>query len=210
MLWKKLLIFIILPVFLLSKNYISDIYRAMKVCKHDLVKNYKFFHDNDVVFLGDSIVYQGCWHDFSSDLSLHNMGYPGATSDFLLTVLEPIKRIGPSKVILMFGINDIANNFDIENTLVNYEKIVLSLLDMDIDVIVVSTLYTEIKEWNLHVYSLNARLEKMVKKLNLTYIDANRSLSKNNKLLEYYSTDGVHLNSKGNKLIIKSISKVII
>ncbi len=64
----------------------------------------------NIIFLGDSITEGGSWHEFFPEEPVHNRGIGGDTTSGVLKRLHQVTEGKPSKVFLLIGTNDLANN----------------------------------------------------------------------------------------------------
>lgn len=167
---------------------------------------------DNVVFVGDSITNQYALDEFYENIHIVNSGINGnQTSDILSQMNERIYQYNPSKVILLIGTNDLANNKSNEEILNNIRKIIIQIKEnRPYAKIYVQSIYpineTIQKEAdNLKDYKTNKRISEVNKKLKeickeekVTYIDTYSALLDENKELKRtYTEDGLHLTALG-------------
>lgn len=167
---------------------------------------------DNVVFVGDSITNQYALDEFYENIHIVNSGINGnQTSDILSQMNERIYQYNPSKVILLIGTNDLANNKSNEEILNNIRKIIIQIKEnRPYAKIYVQSIYpineTIQKEAdNLKDYKTNKRISEVNKKLKeickeekVTYIDTYSALLDENKELKRtYTEDGLHLTTLG-------------
>jgi hypothetical protein len=150
----------------------------------------------DVVFLGDSITNAGRWSEAFPSMTIANRGIAGDTSEGILNRLDTIMQIHPNIVYLMFGINDIAIGESVETIFFRYQKVVKTLVDNDVKVIIQSTLLSDRPKWNIQVNELNKKLLSLSEGLALTYVDLNKEIAPSGILTPDVSNDGVHLKAE--------------
>ena len=153
----------------------------------------------DVAFIGDSITNGGEWAEFFPQLKVVNRGVSGDKVSDILVRLDSILTTQPKKAFIMVGINDINTGIPVDQILINYERLIGSLLDAKIKVYVQSTIQCALNVCgNAHV--------KEVKKLNQGLIELTKdkvffvdlgSLSKDTGLEIRFTADGFHLTAKG-------------
>ena len=178
---------------------------------------------NRVVFIGDSIT--EFWKNYDIELfktNFVNRGISGQTTkEILHRFPQDVLNLKPKIVVILAGINDIAENSGpISNQ--NIFQNVVSMIDMaissKIEVILCSILPANKFSWKPKItpaekiIELN-RMIKLYSEVNkITYVDFYNVLVDNEKGLDkQYAYDGVHPNNEGYKimkpLVIDAISK---
>lgn len=147
----------------------------------------------DVVFLGDSITSAGRWSELFPSEKVANRGIGGDTSEGILERIDQVIALTPSRVYLMFGINDIARGVSSYEIFSNYKIIISRLHDAGIQAIVQSTLLTNREDFNTDVHLLNELLLSYSKSKGIEFIDINVVLAPEGILINSY--DGIHLNA---------------
>ena len=61
--------------------------------------------DFDIVFFGNSITRGSSFHEYFTNTSICNLGFPGDNLDGMMLRVNQIKAVNPKKVFLMAGIN---------------------------------------------------------------------------------------------------------
>jgi lysophospholipase L1-like esterase len=163
-----------------------------------------------VILFGDSITQ--FWKNFDPDFfeqyNLINCGVSGQTTSQMLARFEnEVLNSKPDKVIILAGINDIAENngpISIENILKNITIMATKAIQHNIEVILCSVLPANRFHWNLKikpsekVIELNNLLKNYAKSNSLKFIDYFTAMvDDNNGLHSHYGADGVHPNLKG-------------
>lgn len=82
------------------------------------------------IFLGDSIILRFDIVGYFGDNTI-NKGMIGSDTRTVLNNIDEILSLKFSKIFIMVGINDIINNFNIDETLQNYEKIIRKIKERD-------------------------------------------------------------------------------
>lgn len=174
-----------------------------------------------IIYFGDSIT-EG-WPDaapqfFQSNPNFVNRGIGGQTTgQLLLRFRQDVLALKPQTLVLMIGINDIAENngpYDEDITAGN----IFSILELSklhgIKVILCSVIpannfvwRTSIERVGEKVLSLNAQLEAYAQKNNIPYCDYYAQLVDNQQGVKTeYTTDGVHLTPSGYQVMIKILT----
>lgn len=148
----------------------------------------------EIVMLGDSITGRGNWNTLLCKEHILNLGIDGDTTLGILNRIDTLVEVSPDVVFFMAGINDLCSSIPLENIFDNYKKVIQILKSENINVIVQSTLFTEMITINKKVKEFNYLVKNYCKEENLSYIDLNPIMSENEILKESYSTDGLHLN----------------
>lgn len=165
-----------------------------------------------VVFMGDSITEFWKPNDstFFSANSFIDRGISGQTTpQMLLRFRQDVIDLKPSKVVILAGINDIAEN----TGPITVQQIMGNIISMTelaqankIKVILCSVLPANAFYWNPKlqpadkVIELNQRIKTYAQKHKITYVDYYTSMVDDNKgLLKKYGEDGVHPNLEGYK-----------
>lgn len=182
--------------------------------RDNLVRLYKESNlKANTVMIGDSITFGGIWPDLLSNNTVANRGIGGDTSAQILARMDSILQLKPKKAFLMFGINDFGQGLSVEQTFLNYQKIVSILKKANIKVYISSTLLCNPENGcvtgesiNEKINRLNKYLQDFAKANNITYIDINKKLANSQKLSPAYTMDGVHLNIAGYKEWSKLLS----
>lgn len=169
---------------------------------------------NSIVFMGDSIT--EFWKtndpDFFSENPFVNRGISGqSTLEILHRFTQDVINLKPSTVVILAGINDIAENsgaITLNKILDNIIKMVTLANDNQIKVILCSVLPTNNFYWNPKikpadkVIELNLMIENYAVENNILFVDYYSEMVDDQKGLQYqYGKDGVHPNLKGYKIM---------
>ncbi|HSW14082.1 MAG TPA: GDSL-type esterase/lipase family protein [Solimonas sp.] len=112
-----------------------------------------------VVFLGDSLTHNGRWELMFPDSPVRNFGIGGERSEHLLTRLQPIISVQPSKIFILIGTNDLAANRTID------------AISADVDTLV-ERLQAALPGCALHLQTLMPRKQKFaarIRQINTRY-----------------------------------------
>lgn len=165
-----------------------------------------------VVLIGDSIT--EFWKvnniTFFNDNDILNRGISGQTTpQMLLRFRQDVINLKPTTVVILAGINDIAEN----NGSITLEQIMGNIISMvelakanNIEVVLCSVLPANAFPWNKKilpadkVIELNQMIKTYAQKHKIAYVDYYASMADENKgLLKKYGEDGVHPNVEGYK-----------
>lgn len=173
----------------------------------------------DIIFLGDSTLDFGEWHEFFSDHHVKNRSINGDDTHTILERLDPIVDGSPRHVILLCGANNFQKRIPFSQTTDEYTTIVSSITSR--------SQTTEL--WLLPVFPVNIALYKKwiipeypgitmpdmsdISKLNafienfpggnrrIHFVDTSALIDQNGELNENFTLDGLHLNGRGLKLL---------
>lgn len=170
-----------------------------------------------VILFGDSITQ--FWKNFDPDFfeqyNLINCGVSGQTTSQMLTRFEnEVLKKQPNKVVILAGINDIAENNGpilIEDILQNILIMATKAIQHHIKVVLCSVLPANRFYWNLNIHpenkiqALNQLLRDFATSNALKYVDYYSEMcDETHGLQKQFGTDGVHPNLMG-YLKMKSI-----
>jgi len=171
-------------------------------------------NEKRVVFMGNSITegWQYIDTNFFKNKQFVNRGISGQTTpQMLLRFRQDVVRIKPYAVVILAGINDIAQNngyISVEDIFGNIQSMAELAEASGIKVILSSVVPANIIPWNEEiepadlVIQLNTMLEKYCKANNYTYVDYYSKMVDGKKGLDRkYSDDGVHPNLAGYKVM---------
>lgn len=179
-----------------------------------------------IIFIGDSITEFWRTADlkfFDQNLFI-NRGISGqTTSQILLRFQNDVVNLMPSTVIILAGINDIAQNngpISLEKSLNNIVEMVKIAQKNKINVILCSLLPANRFSWRTDilpakiVVQLNEIIKDYASRNNIIYADFYKEMvDENHGLDKKFGTDGVHPNLNGYKtmeiIILKSIQSLL-
>ena len=159
----------------------------------------------EVVFAGDSLVADGPWAEFYSDI--HNRGIGGERSFGLLGRLDEILASHPRKIVFLVGSNDLSNVIPPTQILRNYramlERVQAESPSTRVYVLALWPVNPHFKDspiyTNDHVRAVNEPLRNLVAEFSSArFFDLTDQLAnEKGELRAEYSVDGLHLNLKG-------------
>lgn len=169
---------------------------------------------NRIVWMGDSITefWIAADSDFFKNKPYANRGISGqTTSQMLLRFRQDVINLKPEIVVILAGINDIAENtgpISLENILGNIISMAELAKANDIKVVLSSVLPANKFPWRPDlqpadkVIQLNTMLQKYCKDNNLIYIDYYSKMADSQKGLDAkFTNDGVHPTLSGYKIM---------
>ena len=187
-------------------------------------KRYANLYDNEdrVVFMGNSITqnWKTTLPEFFEGKSYINRGISGQTTPQMLIRFRPdVIDLKPKVVIILAGINDIAENTG-PSTVKMISDNIISMAELakvnGIDVIISSILPAKDISWRPRINpqskisAVNKIIEQYAKENGMIYLDYYSSMvDKNNGLKTYYGSDSVHPNKKGYKIMSVLAEKAI-
>lgn len=188
--------------------------------------NSKQNNSKRIVLMGDSITefWQPSYPNFYADNGFINRGLSGQTTpQILLRFRADVINLKPDAVIILAGINDIAENtgpITLEETLGNIISMAELAKANNIKVVLCSVLPANAFWWNDKikpadkVIALNSMIKAYADKNKIIYIDYYSPMVNDEKGLDKkWGDDGVHPNANGYKLmeplLVKAISKAL-
>jgi lysophospholipase L1-like esterase len=176
--------------------------------------------EKSVVFMGDSIT--EFWKvkspNFFTENPFINRGIAGQTTpQMLLRFRQDVINLKPETVVILAGINDIAENTG-PITLVQIMENIISMTELaktnNIEVVLCSVLPANNFYWNSKlkpadkVAELNSLLKKYAKINKMKYVDYYTAMvDATSGLQKKYGEDGVHPNFDGYKIMEKILIK---
>lgn len=167
-----------------------------------------------VVFIGNSIT--EFWGSHSNYFSLNkeyiNRGISGQTTpQMLLRFRQDVIELRPSIVVILAGINDIAQNTG-PSTVEMIANNIFSMAELakvnNIEVLLCSVLPAEKFSWSANieptkiVIELNEKIRNYAIKNQITYVNYfDEMKNKSNGMKKELAEDGIHPNSKGYKVM---------
>ena len=189
--------------------------------------------EKKVIFFGNSITQS--WSDYTDFFNKNgyiNKGISGQTTDqMLLRFKEDVVNENPYCVVILAGINDLAQNngpISLEDIFENIKSMIKIANDNNIKVILSSILPAYEFLWNPGIYPsndiifLNKNFIEYCKSGNAIYVDYHSSMKDKRDGLkdeltywrdDFNGYDGVHPNKKGylkmEKIISKTLKKIL-
>ncbi len=178
--------------------------------------------ENRVVFMGNSITegWKTANPEFFSENNFINRGIGGqVTSQMLVRFRQDVINLKPEKVVILAGVNDIAQNngpITVENIFDNIVSMAELATLHKIQPVICSVLPATDFPWKTglkpaeKIIQLNDLLKKYTSENELIYVDYHSQLKNaNNGLPAEISADGVHLNKKGYVLMEEILLKAL-
>jgi hypothetical protein len=146
--------------------------------------------------LGDSLVKRGNWLFLESDYSPVNLGRGGARVIDIKEYLESQPEVKNGHVLLLLGINNLADRQPMEDLVKDYEDLVDECLKRNLSTTIISLpLVSGGNEYDRSaaVKLVNAELRRISEEKACGYFDMNLVLSDRLGLLHGYTSDDLHL-----------------
>lgn len=175
-----------------------------------------------VVFMGNSIT--EFWSNYSdffkSNKNYINRGISGQTSpQMLLRFRQDVINLSPNVVVILSGINDIAENTG-PSSLEMIENNIISMTELatknDINVILCSVLPAAEFPWSPSikpvkiVVELNKKIKSFANQNNVIYVDYFSAMKNGNDgMRDELANDGIHPNELGYSIMEQIIEKTI-
>lgn len=160
----------------------------------------------DTVMLGDSLIEGGLWGEIFPGAKIANRGVGGDTTKRVLDRLHQVEPLKPKRAFLLVGLNDLARNVPIDQTLRNYTEIVAGLQAMGAQVFVISVVRPRDGLAN-QVAALNAELRVIADTHGCPYIDLDAAMSDESGIRPENTYDGRHPNARGYAVFRDTISR---
>ncbi|MBO4965286.1 MAG: sialate O-acetylesterase [Muribaculaceae bacterium] len=178
-------------------------------------------HENDIIFLGNSITDGGEWQELFQMENVKNRGISSDVIDGVQARLEQVTSGHPQKIFLLIGINDVSHHLGVEKIAAKYEKLVKEIRRRtpDTRLYIQSIMpinndfarYKNLKGEEKTVTELNKRIKKIAERNGAEYIDLWPALADaSGKLKREYTNDGLHLTGDGYKAWIKLIGPIVL
>lgn len=170
---------------------------------------------NDIVFLGDSLIERCEWSELLENPNIKNRGIGGDSLYGLIKRIDQVTYTRPKKIFLMIGVNDAIANQRLEIIVEKYKMLLLDIKRStpETQVFIQSVLPVNNRfKWTLDnrdIVLLNKELKTLAEEFNYEYIDLYSILSSNNQLSELYTNDGLHLNGYGYAVWKQTIKRYV-
>ena len=176
-----------------------------------------------VVFIGNSITEGWNWHYpqfFKNNKNYYNRGISGQTTpQMLIRFRQDVIDLDPDIVVILAGINDIAENTG-PSTVKSITDNIISMSELaianDIKVIISSILPASDFPWRpeisppFKILKINSVLQAYALKNNMVYLDYfTEMFDGKNGLIKEYGADTVHPNKVGYLVMSKLVNKAI-
>lgn len=156
--------------------------------------------DFDVVFFGNSITRGSSFHEYFTNTSICNLGFPGDNLDGMMLRVNQIKAVNPKKIFIMAGINGL----NLQTTGVfeeKYERLIKAIkesnphstLHLQSILPVNNSIAPKYVCSNEKIVNANEIIKKIAHNNNCIYIDVHQLYVKDGEMDASLSRDGVHL-----------------
>lgn len=174
-------------------------------------------HENDIIFLGNSITDGG---EFAELLEMPNVKNRGISGDIISGVRERLDQVvsgHPAKIFLLIGVNDVSNGMSAEDIAAEYEELVKEIREKTPStklylqsVMPIDNSFDRYK--NLIgregvIPPLNEKIRNIAAENGAVYIDLWPALADPNtgSIKKEYTNDGLHLTGAGYLAWVKLI-----
>lgn len=172
-------------------------------------------HSEDIVFLGDSILNYGEWHEYLDNVRAKNRAIDGDDTHSILGRLAAVVAGNPRHIIVSCGINNLQRKMTTSQTIHEYNQILSYILlqSPNSTVWILPVLPVNAKLYALRIASqfpgvsrprnsdvdtINSFLESLAADTSrVHYVDMPELLSDMGELRDKYTIDGLHLNGRG-------------
>ncbi|WP_167013152.1 GDSL-type esterase/lipase family protein [Chitinophaga sp. Cy-1792] len=159
---------------------------------------------HEIIFLGNSITHWGDWAELLNNPHVRNRGIAGDISYGVLARMDEVLSSLPDKLFIMIGVNDIGRKIPLENTLLNYRRILdkIKQASPKTKVYIQSVLPINETIINRQYYTgtipeiqrMNKALQAFANDNNIPFIDLYHLLAdKDGQMPAAYTYDGIHL-----------------
>ncbi|MBD5200483.1 MAG: sialate O-acetylesterase [Bacteroidales bacterium] len=178
-------------------------------------------HENDIVFLGNSITDGGEWQEL---LNMANVKNRGISADVISGVRDRLHQVTdghPKKIFLLIGINDVSHNLGAGKIASEYEKLVQEIRTQspETQLYIQSVMpinndfgrYKNLKGQEKTVTQLNEKLKTIADEHGAIYVDLWPALADpaTGKLKRNFTNDGLHLTGEGYRAWIDLIRPLV-
>ncbi len=219
---KTIFYFLFLTLFMPKLSVAQDWANTNYYKKENANLGLPSFGEKRIVFMGNSIIegWKSYMPEFFEKRSYVNRGISGQTTPQMLErIKSDVLDLQPTLLIILAGINDIAENtgpITIEETSKNIISMANQAKENGIEVILSSVLPAFDFPWRpgLHpadkVIHLNEILKKYAKQNKILYLDYfSAMVDEKNGLKSELSYDGVHPNKEGYLIMTELVKKAI-
>lgn len=171
----------------------------------------------EIVFVGDSLVGDGPWAEFYSEV--HRRGIGGETSSGTLGRIDEVTESKPRKVFLLLGTNDFAMEVPVAQCLRNYRTLLERIREDSPETVVYvisilpinTTFPKKPTQNNAEIAEANEQLKKLVAEFpGVKFVDLTPLVvDERGELRRELSPDGIHLNDDGYLAIREPLGKFV-
>lgn len=172
----------------------------------------------DIVFIGNSITEAGNWSEIISFDGFANRGISGDNSYGVLARLDEALSLGPKKLFLMIGVNDLKRGTPHESIFRNHRRIAQKVRDQypQVDLYIQSVLPVRepkpaeyyLKITNEKIDAINRGLRQIASDYGFQFVDLHKEVFSDEEglLYERFTTDGLHLSKEGYEAWIEHLT----
>jgi hypothetical protein len=166
--------------------YLRNPNYKIQIDMYDLFKN----QQADVVMLGNSLTYNTNWNEILNRKNIANRGIVSDITAGYLHRLGYVYKLKPKLCFIGSGVNDIYENFPVEQIFENYICIIDSIKSHNIIPVIQSTLYVSPKwhdaaEKYKEIEKLNELLSGYASKNSIEYLNINSLV----QVMDFYGMD---------------------
>jgi lysophospholipase L1-like esterase len=157
----------------------------------------------DIVFIGDSLVEGGPWHELLADARCKNRGIGGDTTQGVLDRIDALVAPQPAQVFLMVGVNDLLQGVPVETVIERYRLIVERVVarsphtrlviqgNLPLDPVTLG------EGDNAQIRRLNEALRVIAGEHQATFVALYPRFEHDGRLAPGLTSDGLHLSGEG-------------
>lgn len=153
----------------------------------------------DIAFYGNSITYNGQFHQYFPDYTVCNLGLPGDDLNGLIRRISMLRIVEPKKVFVMGGING-SKGIPLESFSHVYDSLVTCLCDSlpQTEIYLQSLLPVNHRVYDTYadnpkICQLNDSIRQIANRHHLTYVDLYSLYAIDGEMPDSLTRDGIHL-----------------
>lgn len=158
---------------------------------------------DDIVFVGDSLVEGGPWHELLGDARCKNRGIGGDTTQGVLDRIEGLVAAQPAQVFLMVGVNDLLQGVSVETVIERYRLIVERVVarsphtrlviqgNLPLDPVTLG------EGDNAQIRRLNDALRIIAAEHHAAFVELYPLFERDGRLARELTSDGLHVSGEG-------------
>lgn len=170
-----------------------------------------------VIFLGDSITEMCEWHEFFPGVRIVNRGISGDSTIGVLSRVDQIIKLIPSKVFIAIGVNDLQRHYNPAEVVANIRETAIRIINETGAEVYIQAILP-VMEYKLQtgilnqtIDAVNGELKLVADEIGARFIDNNILLSdETGNLAPRFSEDGLHINGEAYKIWAENIRKMVI
>ncbi|MBQ7733831.1 MAG: hypothetical protein IJT58_07425 [Synergistaceae bacterium] len=197
-----LLVVLVSPAFARdSASIIDEPYYKIKASIYEAMP--KHLHDDEIIFLGDSLTDYVQFSEVFPDLHTKNRAIAGDTTTGVLNRLQDVIASTPAKLFVLIGCNDIVYDVAPDDIAKNIREIISRVkagsprTKIYLETIMPVNHEFETRRPGNIINAVNERLPEIAKEFGCTLIDTYNFFAEDDELPKQYTIDGVHFNGSG-------------